>query len=127
MLDTTHVSDGKVVVSWKILEHNDAAVIQFIVAGPAETSIKPSGTLEDQDAIHILAESSHTIAIIIVTLFYISMAALHARWNYKHPKKPNTLAGKLTLQLLPPLVSVFAAILIYRYLIKLPSMPLPFN
>src|ERR1019366_2226123 len=46
--DTTNIADGKVVVSWKILEHSDGAVIQFIVAGATETSIKPSATLEGQ-------------------------------------------------------------------------------
>jgi hypothetical protein len=50
-LDTTHIAEGKVEVSWKILEHDDAAVIQFILAGPSDTSISASGSLEGQRSV----------------------------------------------------------------------------
>ncbi len=50
-LDTTHITDGKVGVNWRILEHNDAAVIQLIIAGPVEEEITAMGSLEGQSSI----------------------------------------------------------------------------
>jgi hypothetical protein len=35
-LDTAHLADGSIGVSWKILEHSDGAVIQIILAGPSK-------------------------------------------------------------------------------------------
>jgi hypothetical protein len=53
VLDQTQIADGKVTVSWKILEHNDGAVIQFILAGPSETSITALGALEGQPTLRV--------------------------------------------------------------------------
>jgi hypothetical protein len=50
-LDTAHVADGQVGISWRILEHNDGAVIQFIVAGPVNEKISARGSLEGQSSI----------------------------------------------------------------------------
>src|ERR1017187_10449894 len=53
VLDHSHIVDGKVTVSWNILEYNDGAVIQFILAGPADTSIKASGAMVGQPRVNI--------------------------------------------------------------------------
>jgi hypothetical protein len=47
-IDTSRLADGAVPVTWKILEHNDGAVIQLIFAGPTETDIAVDGTVEGQ-------------------------------------------------------------------------------
>jgi hypothetical protein len=47
-LDTSRLGDGLVPVTWKTLEHNDGAVIQWIFAGPSETDIELEGVVEGQ-------------------------------------------------------------------------------
>jgi hypothetical protein len=55
-LDESQLADGKVGLTWKILEHNDGAVIQFIVAGPSTVSVNPKGELEGQRRVKVLAD-----------------------------------------------------------------------
>ena len=58
-LDTTHLADGAVGGSWKILEHNDGAAIQLILAGPPTESVVPAGIVEGQQGITVLADTTH--------------------------------------------------------------------
>jgi len=51
VLDGSHLEDGKVGVSWRILEHNDGAVVQFIVAGPSKTTVVGQGSVEADERI----------------------------------------------------------------------------
>src|ERR1039457_6070411 len=46
VLDDSHLEDGKVGLSWRILEHNDGAVVQFIVAGPSNATVVGLGSVE---------------------------------------------------------------------------------
>lgn len=87
VLDTTQIADGKVTVSWKILEHNDAAVIQFILAGPTETSITASGALEGQPGVKVLQRvvvTQHWWLVAFGTCSYIVLVILfhffYFRW-----------------------------------------------
>jgi len=57
MLDRSHFSEGRVGLTWKILEHDDAAVIQLIVVGPVTESISASGSLEGQKFVRQVAGS----------------------------------------------------------------------
>jgi hypothetical protein len=50
-VDASRIAYGVVPVSWKILEHNDGAVIQLIYAGPTETEIVVEGIVEGQPAV----------------------------------------------------------------------------
>jgi hypothetical protein len=50
-IDASRLADGVVPVSWKILEHNDGAVIQLIFAGSTETDIEVGGIVEGQPAL----------------------------------------------------------------------------
>ena len=53
-LDTSLLGDGIVPVSWKVLEHNDGAVVQLIYAGSLTTDIRVEGILIGQREIHKL-------------------------------------------------------------------------
>jgi hypothetical protein len=50
-VDASRLPDGVIPVTWKILEHNDGAVIQLIFAGPTETEIAVEGTVEGQPTV----------------------------------------------------------------------------
>lgn len=49
-----HVLDGRADLSWKILEHDDGALLEFIVAGDTSTIIVPKGAIEGQRSIAIV-------------------------------------------------------------------------
>jgi hypothetical protein len=57
-IGTSRLADGVVPVTWKILEHNDGAVIQLIFAGSPETNIAVEGTVEGQPTV-LRVEPSH--------------------------------------------------------------------
>jgi hypothetical protein len=50
-VDTSHLADGVIPVAWKILEHNDGAVIELIFEGSAETELVVQGTVEGQPTV----------------------------------------------------------------------------
>lgn len=50
-VDPSRLADGVVPVTWKILEHNDGAVVQLIFAGSAKTDIAVEGIVEGQPAV----------------------------------------------------------------------------
>jgi hypothetical protein len=128
-LDTTNIADGKVVVSWKILEHSDGAVIQFIVAGPTETSIKPSATLEGQPRINVF----HNLAIkerwivpfgILCFLLLIALQLVYVIWL----ESRKGVYRYSVIRVFGPLlvVTVFLEGL-FLIVLGTPSMPLPFD
>src|ERR1017187_4110943 len=85
VVDQTQIADGKVTVSWKILEHNDAAVIQFILAGPTETSIRPSGSLEGQPTLSVhqsAIQRSSWFKIVYVLLVFASVIPMTMALNW---------------------------------------------
>ena len=47
-VQTSDVGDGRIPVTWRILEQNDGAVIQLIYAGPLDTQIEVQGVVEGQ-------------------------------------------------------------------------------
>ena len=47
-LDGSRLADGVVPVTWKILEHNDGAVVQLIFAGSTQTGTEVEGIVEGQ-------------------------------------------------------------------------------
>jgi hypothetical protein len=53
-LDESELAEGKVGVSWKILEHNDGAIIQFIVAGPSNVTVMAQGSVEGDSAVRLV-------------------------------------------------------------------------
>jgi len=50
-LSTDKLTQGSVGFEWKILEHNDGAVIQLIVAGSSDTIVNIQGALEGQPVV----------------------------------------------------------------------------
>lgn len=52
--DLTEIEKGRVKIFWKILEHQDGGVVQLVLAGSAESSIKATATIEGQPAINAL-------------------------------------------------------------------------
>jgi hypothetical protein len=128
ILDTTHIADGRIAVSWKILEHNDGAVIQFILAGPSETSITATGALEGQSRVKVFQVSAiegfaYPISLLalwcvvaVVTTLYVKLA----KRNIPPPKsKLMTVVG--------PVVAACLVFLAVHYFLGAPSMPLQFN
>jgi len=59
-VDASRLADGVVPVTWKILEHNDGAIIQLIFAGSTETDVKVDGTVEGQPTV-LHVKPSHKI------------------------------------------------------------------
>jgi len=47
-LDKSHLSEGKLGVSWNILEHEDGGILQLVYAGSPDVAITVSGVLEGQ-------------------------------------------------------------------------------
>jgi hypothetical protein len=52
-LDRSEIANGSVGVTWKILEHDDGAAVQLIVAGPTSVTVKADGVVEGQDGIKV--------------------------------------------------------------------------
>ena len=59
-VNVSRLTDGVVPVTWKILEHNDGAVIQLIFAGSTETDIAVDGIVEGQPTV-LHVKPSHKI------------------------------------------------------------------
>jgi hypothetical protein len=53
-LDESQLASGKVGVAWKILEHNDGAVVQLIVAGPSNVTVVGQGSAEGDPAVRLV-------------------------------------------------------------------------
>jgi hypothetical protein len=47
-LDTSEIAKGSVGLTWKILEHDDGAVLQLIVAGASTVTVQAEGIVEGQ-------------------------------------------------------------------------------
>jgi len=74
--DTTHLNDGTVGVSWKILEHDDGAVIQFILAGPSSVDIVPHGVVEGQQNINIVKRRDLSWILTILSMTVLGSMGL---------------------------------------------------
>jgi hypothetical protein len=79
-LDTSQSANGSVSMMWKILEHNDGAAVQLIVAGPATVTVKAEGVVEGQDGIHSDESSEHgerphagIMTALVLTVFGVIM------------------------------------------------------
>jgi hypothetical protein len=81
-LDTSRLSDGVVPVTWKILEHNDGAVIPLIFAGPTETDIAVEGTVEGQPTVSRLGPPAEETAgarwfrLVVAPVFWFVVAGV---------------------------------------------------
>jgi hypothetical protein len=129
VLDTAHMADGQVAVSWKILEHS-AAVIQFILAGPSETSITATGALEGQPHIITFPRSPHDERTTIATALLAALAfvTLYMTWFTKGRmyRYSTDLKSRLLVSgpmLLGPPIIISAVF----YFFGPPSLPIPFD
>lgn len=57
-LHTEEMQQGKIAVSWKIMEKNDGALIQLIYAGDTTTTVRVSGVIVDQPQVTLLNEDN---------------------------------------------------------------------
>jgi hypothetical protein len=57
-LDELRLADGEVRVAWKILEHNDGAVVQLIVAGPSNVTVVSQGSVEGDPTVRLVTARS---------------------------------------------------------------------
>jgi hypothetical protein len=69
--DTSRISDGSVSLSWKILEHNDGALLQLIVAGPTGVTVKGEGVIEGQRTARAYSKSRITNRILTSLLGFL--------------------------------------------------------
>ena len=129
VLDHSHIVDGKVTVSWNILEYNDGAVIQFILAGPADTSIKASGAMVGQPRVNIF----HQLAIkerwlfvfgILCFLLLIAFQIMYVIWLDNHGGARTYSVIRVWGPLL--VVAVFLGGL-FIIVLGAPSVPIPFD
>lgn len=83
-LDSGRLSEGLVLVSWKILEQHDGVIIQLIVAGSEKTSAKIGGVIEGQQSISVSDETTSkvekTVWIVIGVCGMIFSSQLSRRW-----------------------------------------------
>lgn len=76
-LDTRKLDQGRLGIYWKILEHDDGALIQLILAGPPETTVKATGTIEGQNGINAVEFDAHSIrnSVVIPTVLTLVSGA----------------------------------------------------
>jgi hypothetical protein len=135
VVDQTQIADGKVTVSWKILEHNDAAVIQFILAGPTETSIRPSGSLEGQPTLSVhqsAIQRSSWFKIVYVLLVFASVIPMTMTLNWIVSKVSDVPLSASSIIKSGPLIGAVIlvgvpAVAVLKYYFGEPTLPLPFN
>jgi hypothetical protein len=53
-LDELRLADGEVWVAWKILEHNDGAIVQLVVAGPSNVTVVGRGSVEGDPTVRLV-------------------------------------------------------------------------
>ena len=87
-VDNSRLSDGAARLSWRILEHNDGAVVQLIYVGSGQTRISVEGTVEGQPAIlnvqfsgevlspaeQVAAQTKERRALLLVLLLVTALA-----------------------------------------------------
>jgi hypothetical protein len=81
-LGAMELSNGKVPVLWKILEHNDGAVIQVIYAGPPTSRLAVTGVVEGQEQVNETSftrpESPTAVSLLLLVagLWMMTLSAL---------------------------------------------------
>jgi hypothetical protein len=84
-------------MSWKILEHNDGAVLQLIVAGPTSVTVKAEGVVEGQGQIMELETTiGKLLALLVVAVlsFLVSTAfTVRAFWRAERRFDRSRLIG----------------------------------
>jgi hypothetical protein len=110
-LDTSHASEGIIYPQWKILEQNDGATIQLLLASPSTTDVSVSGIIEGQD--HVWQEirpeqmrMGRTIFVMVtgpifiagVFLIGIGFFARQSQWRERWANR--VMLGMLTYVLL---------------------------
>ena len=89
VVDTGKLAEGIVPLSWKILEHNDGAIIQMIVAGPDKTTVKIDGIVEGQRGLTLASNTNETRVILVSGVFLIMfVAAFFAGVNSGRHNRP---------------------------------------
>jgi hypothetical protein len=129
VLDQTHIADGKVTVSWKILEHNDGAVIQFILAAPTETSIRASGALEGQGRVNVFDLSNQGFPWTFFGIFVVigtAVMLLSIRLVRYVPFPKDQQLRYLTIQMILA-AELFIAFALLSQFFRGPSMPIRFD
>ena len=79
-LDTGRLADGILPLSWKILEHNDGATIQLIVAGSDKITASIKGVVEGQRQLAMASPrrvtSFQLVGFVVCGALYGSMVVL---------------------------------------------------
>jgi hypothetical protein len=73
-LDTSQIANGLLGVNWKILEHNDGAMLQLIVAGPTSVTLKAEGIIEGQEKIRPFEYTDsgfHLLLVVVGVAFMV--------------------------------------------------------
>lgn len=82
VLDTSHTGTGSVSLTWKILERNDGAVVQLIVAGPTSVTVEAEGAVEGQEKITAYDMRHDTIPIQALISALIGASLFLGGWIY---------------------------------------------
>jgi hypothetical protein len=86
-LDEAQLADGRVGLTWKILEHNDGAVIQLIVAGPSNVTVVGQGSMEGDPAVRFVLSLSQSWFGILVLLVASSIMPVLASTAIRHKEE----------------------------------------
>jgi hypothetical protein len=123
-LDESQLAGGTVAVSWKILEHNDGATIQLIVAGASATTVRIGGTIEGQPTIILASNPSPNIRVqaILTVLYSLTVVAflisMKMNWSRKFCFRLMMIAGV-----------TYMAYMLYEFVLTAigARVPLPFD
>jgi hypothetical protein len=85
-LDESQLADGKLGVSWRILEHNDGAIIQLIVAGPSGVTVAGQGSVEGDPTVRLTTARRSSWASIgnLIVLLSLSIVLLLSFRSVRH-------------------------------------------
>jgi hypothetical protein len=122
-IDTSRQSQGVLGMSWKILEGDDGAVVQLIIAGTG-SPVTLSGAIEGQRRISAMGDAMRKYALLgtmALSLLAVLMTTVMSR---RGPLRYGLIAY------LAPLALIMLSTLLVFLLLKqstLPEIPVPFN
>jgi hypothetical protein len=126
-LDVSQIQNGRIRVSWKILERNDGVVIQLIVAGPASTSVLVSGSVEGQKGLKIFTppERKRTVKALMV-VYGVNLAIYVAIMFLPLPLR-RSRAARITRRAVIMGFGILVLMIAYFILYGGPSLPVGFD
>jgi hypothetical protein len=131
-IDTTHALEGIVYLQWRILEHDDGAEIQLLLAGPPSTRITLSGVIEGQEYIPHESRKDErgtidplifTFAMGPIVLIALFVAILHLLPESRITKERRQLLSRRSAQVILVWFCSLIVMLVFYIIIHLAPHP----